>query len=168
LADTNAIGNPVAFEAEVITDPVFGLGLDASLLDAPSWQATAGSSVVNSYIYDRRAPKVFFLHPGPVAGLFIEIQYAADPPDVTVESVNEAPASLPLLIDDTYLTAVNDYLLMRALGKDTDARDQVRSSEAYQRFLNRLGLRLQVERQHDPNRNSPPRDMKRDGGVGAN
>jgi hypothetical protein len=135
---------------------------------APSWQASTGSSVINSYIYNRQVPKVFFLHPGPQAGVYVEIQYAANPPDPQVESIDDAVASETLVIDDTYLTAVNDYLLMRALGKDTDARDQVRSSEAYQRFLNRLGLGLQAERAHDPNRNSPPRDAKREGGSGAN
>lgn len=134
----------------------------------PSWQASTGSSVISSYIYDRRAPKVFFLHPGPAAGVYVELQYAANPPPPQVESVDSAVASETLVIDDTYLTAVNDYLLMRALGKDTDARDPIRSNEAYQRFLNRLGLNLQADRAHDPNRNSAPRDAKREGGSGAN
>jgi hypothetical protein len=39
--DADHQANPLAFEAEVITDPVFGLGLNGSSLDAPSWQATA-------------------------------------------------------------------------------------------------------------------------------
>jgi hypothetical protein len=46
--DLDHQANPVAFEAEVITDPVFGLGLDASLLDAPSWQATADALTVSA------------------------------------------------------------------------------------------------------------------------
>lgn len=135
-------------------------------LDAlrPNWQASTGASVVSNFVYDRRVPRSFYLYPGPAAAVRVQLQYSAVPPDAAVESINGASASSVLSISDIYQTAINDYLLMRALGKDTDARDGQRSGEAYQRFLNRLGLRLQIEKAHDANRNSPPRDDKRDGG----
>jgi predicted amino acid-binding ACT domain protein len=137
-------------------------------LDAvkPSWQASTGSSVIESVIYDRRAPTVFFVYPGVAADVGLMVQYAAVPPDVTVDSVNEATESSAISIDDIYATALTDYLHMRALAKDTDAQDSQRSSEAYQRFLNRLGLKLQVERMADPNANSPPREVKRENSRG--
>ncbi|MFM7100037.1 MAG: phage tail protein, partial [Verrucomicrobiota bacterium] len=39
--DPELQANPMAFLAEVVTDPVFGLGQAESLLNAPSWQANA-------------------------------------------------------------------------------------------------------------------------------
>jgi len=41
--DADSQANPLAFSAEVLTDPVFGLGRDPSLLDAASWQEAADS-----------------------------------------------------------------------------------------------------------------------------
>lgn len=39
--DADSQANPLALAAEVLTDPVFGIGSDPSTLDAASWQATA-------------------------------------------------------------------------------------------------------------------------------
>jgi hypothetical protein len=47
--------NPLALLAELITDPVFGLGIPASKLDSESWQATAEE------LYDRRSE--FYISP---------------------------------------------------------------------------------------------------------
>jgi hypothetical protein len=129
----------------------------------PSWQSGNSGNAVQNYVYDRRAPNVFYVYPGVGATVHVLIQYAGTPPDATIESVNSAVVSTPIAIDDIYVTGINDYLQMRAYGKDTDARDEARSSAAYMRFLNRLGMNVQAERKAEANTNAPPKEPKREG-----
>ena len=46
--DADSQANPLAALAEIVTDPVFGLGQLVELLDAPSWQATADALTAQS------------------------------------------------------------------------------------------------------------------------
>jgi hypothetical protein len=46
--DADHQANPLAALAELVTDPVFGLGQPQSLLDAPSWQTTADALTAQS------------------------------------------------------------------------------------------------------------------------
>lgn len=47
LLDSEGQANPLPILAEAITNPIFGLGQDLSLLDAPSWQAVADALTVD-------------------------------------------------------------------------------------------------------------------------
>jgi hypothetical protein len=162
--DADVTENPVE-TGSAITDNVRAkpaqLKLETLVTDYPVGLSGWGSStglVPDCYVYDRRFPKVFYVYPGAKAADRVHAHWAADPPDVQIEGQYGAAdgSNTPISIDDVYVTALVDYLQMRAHAKDTDAQDLVRSGQDYSRFLNRLGLKLQVDRAMDPNTNSPP------------
>lgn len=135
---------------------------------APDWHSEApAADEIDHYTYDERSPKTFYVYRKlNVQNHMVEMHFSSTPTDALVKGVNGGTANTTIAIDDIYQTALYDFMLMRAHAKDTDAQNMAESDGAYRRFLNRLGLKLQVDRNADPNRNSPPREAKHGGADG--
>lgn len=140
--------------------------IDGEEIDAlaPDWHSEpALASEVEHYVYDGRSPKTFYVYRKLRSARYVEMHFSASPVDVQVKGVYSKTANTAITLDDIYQTPLYDYVMMRAHAKDTDAQSIQESELVYRRFLNRLGLKVQVDKAFDPNRNSPPRDAKRGG-----
>lgn len=128
--------------------------IDRSDLDQVqrNWQDPSNAtSEVEHYIYDERFPKFFKLYPVPVAGLQIEIGYAASPPDVEIEQ--------PISVDDIYANTLMDYMLARMYQKNTTLTNAAnKSQQHYQLFYQSLGVKFEADRAMSPNSQSNRED----------
>lgn len=127
----------------------------------PNWHADTAQAAIVNYCYDGRSPRTFYVYPMVLAAVSVEAHLQVVPADVQVKGVENASDNTVIALSDLYQTAIYDYMMMRAHAKDTDARDLNESDSSYRKFLQRLGLKVQVDKAFDPNRNSPPREQKR-------
>lgn len=127
----------------------------------PTWHSDTAATAIQNYTYDGRSPRNFYVYPRPATAISVEAHLQVVPQNVEVQGVNDAPIDTNIALDDLYQTALYDYVMFRAMAKNTDAKNDGESMAAYRAFLNRLGLKLQVDRAADPNRNSPPQEPKR-------
>jgi hypothetical protein len=116
----------------------------------PTWHTSTAGAAVKNYTYDGKSPKVFYVYPRPSAAIYVEAHMRVVP-----EVVEETDA---ISIDDIYVTAIHDYIVMRSKMKATDVADDAAAEAYYQRFLNRLGLKLRVDKSVDPHapKSNPP------------
>jgi hypothetical protein len=127
----------------------------------PSWHTDTASMTIKNYVYDGRSPRAFYVYPQPAVSLSVEMHMAVVPTDVTMQDVNGGAIDSQISVDDVYQTAIYDFVVFRALSKNTDAKNDQEAVRSYQAFLNRLGLKLQADRAFDPHRNAPPQEPKR-------
>lgn len=110
--------------------------LDASL---PSWHSATPENDVQHYAYDPRTPRTFFVFPPAVAGRVVEIAYSAVPSLLTTTTD-------VIGVDDAYANVLLDYVMYRALAKDTEHPANAQRAMAYrQAFENSLGLKAQAD-----------------------
>jgi hypothetical protein len=81
----------------------------------PTWHADATGTTVTQFMYDPRNPLEFFVYPPqPASGqAFVELVYSSYPADLTADTQTVG-------IDDTYVTALVDYIVYRALSIDAE------------------------------------------------
>lgn len=127
----------------------------------PSWHTDTAATSIQNYVFDARAPRTFYVYPRPATAITVEAALSVVPTKVTVNGVSSGITDSVIGLDDVYATALYDYVCFRALKKNTDSKNDGEADRAYQAFLNRLGLKLQVDRSHDPNRNAPPKEPRR-------
>jgi hypothetical protein len=106
------------------------------LLDAisPDWHLpTKAKAKVEHFCYAATDPKTFYVFPPSPGGNSVEVIYNANPAQVGIGN--------PISVDDIYASALVDYILFRALAKDTDYAPTGPSSGAhYQAFLAAIGV----------------------------
>lgn len=121
--------------------------LDAQL---PGWHYERPNAEVVHYSYSMLDPKAYYVYPPqPAANQnYVELVYGASPPDAT-----EGGA---ITIDDTYQTALLDYVLYRAYLKDAEyAADSGRAQHHQQAFIGALTGKAKVEALANPNAGAP-------------
>lgn len=100
-------------------------------LDAfqPDWHSpTKAKPKVEHYCYTPADPKTFYVYPPSPGGNSVEVIYNANPAQVGIGNA--------ISVDDIYASALVDYILFRALAKDTDyAPNALNPSTHYQAFL---------------------------------
>jgi hypothetical protein len=137
--------------------------IDRRVLDdqLPDWHNTpsAGTIVIEHYIYNPLDPKTFYLYPKPTALAQIELIYSSAPTTVTsTGGANDLTdiASTVIDIDDVYANAILDYLLYRAYSKDADYAGNVTRAQAhFQSFQSSLGLKTQSDSAATPRARTP-------------
>lgn len=106
----------------------------------PDWYGTTGESSPEAFIYDEREPKTFFLFPGVVAELKINIVYSATPP---IRTVAELDSGGEADLDSIYSNAIIEYMLYKAHSKDFEYSETAKATMHYQMFSSILGLKNQ-------------------------
>jgi hypothetical protein len=98
----------------------------------PGWTTTMASGTVKHYIYSANAPDIFYVYPPqPAAPKYVECVYSARPVLITA-----ATDGIKITIDDFYQNALLDYVLYRALSKDSEYGNQDAKAMAhYQLFI---------------------------------
>ncbi len=120
--------------------------VDMEILDsqAPNWHMNAPQQQVVHYCYHEQDLKNFYVYPPNNGAGVVELVYSAAPPNTILGGV--------IAIDDIYLSALVDYVMYRAYGKDAEfAADPQRANNHYIAFSNALGGKMQMEVGFDPN-----------------
>lgn len=102
----------------------------------PKWYGTTGEEEPEAFIYDERQPKTFFLFPGVVAGLKVEVVYSATPPVRTDADIDEKAD-----LDSIYSNAMIEYMLYMAHSKDFEHSEQAKAQTHFQMFQALMGLK---------------------------
>lgn len=121
--------------------------VDVDLMDQfnPDWHFADDGEAVIHFMYDESMPKIFWNTP-PVAAdsVWVEITYAATPPDAT--------ALGNIILSDKFEAPLLDYILYRAYSKDaTNPASATRASAYFQVFKEGIIEIAGVERMTDPN-----------------
>lgn len=97
------------------------------------WHSKGSKLLVEKFAYDQREPKHFDVYPAmpgadgtPVLAA-LEVIYAANPPVVTALLTDMATLSQTLTLSDEYLSPLVDWVLWRALSKDSEAANLERA-----------------------------------------
>jgi len=100
-------------------------------LDAfqPDWHLPIkAKSKVEHFCWSPNDPKTFYVYPPSPGGNSVELVYNANPSQVGVGSA--------IAVDDIFASALVDYILFRALAKDTDYAPNAASADThYRAFL---------------------------------
>ncbi|MBT4080643.1 MAG: hypothetical protein HOE82_08525 [Gammaproteobacteria bacterium] len=123
--------------------------IDRSILDdqIPEWHRTAAKSTddIDSYTFDDRNPKVFYIYPNAGTDTRLEVLCSAAPAEVTALTDT-------LTLDDIYLTPLVDYVVYRAFSKEADyTANESRAQQFRNSFYESLGIRQQVADITSPN-----------------
>lgn len=104
----------------------------------PNWPSTTGDAV-EAIIYDQRDPKVFWAYPRPTGTWYVQLVYAADPPDVAAGNIDSAT----IAVDDKYDTPIHDYIVGYAVLKNFRPGEYPKAAFFLQRFEQATGIALQ-------------------------
>lgn len=111
----------------------------------PAWRAEeVGPAEV--YFYDGNNPLEFEVYPPQAGGETIEVVYNAAPGDAEISG--------NVVINDLYADSLIDYIVYRALSKDTEdsALDLNRATAFYRAFLVSIGYKETVDGEVEPRR----------------
>ena len=97
----------------------------------PGWTTTLPNSVVKHFIYSNSDPLIFYVYPPqPSVPKYVECVYSARPTLITAATVG-----IKITISDFYQNALLDYVIYRALSKDSEYGNQDAKAMAhYQLF----------------------------------
>lgn len=110
----------------------------------PNWHTDTASSEVRNYIYDVQDQLAFYVYPPNTGTGYIELNYSAQPTDLTSES-----QTIPIF--DVFQQALVDYILFRACGKDAEYAPGVQLAQAYlATFTSGVQGKSQSEATNDP------------------
>ncbi len=102
---------------------------------APLWHSMAKTAAPQHFVFEPMAPKTFYVYPPSTGGVQAEIMYGASPPDVT-------DAGNPIALDSVYVNPMVDYLVYRALAKDSETVGNAERAMLYRKsFENTMGLK---------------------------
>lgn len=105
----------------------------------PGWTIAAKNSVVKHYIYTPAEPLTFYVYPPQTnSPSYVQLVYSAIP--VTIAN---ASVGTKITVPDHYANALLDYILYRALSKDSEYGNQDPKAQLhYQAFVKLLSVEL--------------------------
>ncbi len=129
--------------------------LDTTL---PNWHTAIPSAVVQFYCFDERDPKAFWVFPPqPATGQGHVQQLRADnPADCTLNGVDGETEDSALSIADEYANDLFNFIMDRALGKETDEASAARALPYRQKYMQSLGIKEAAEMKTEPRRGKAP------------
>lgn len=125
--------------------------INRSVLDdqRPAWHTDTATVNIQNYTFDVRQPKSFFVYPPATTAAQLEVVYADLPTAHALSAANLDPASSSsdvILVDDTYISAIIDWILYRAFSKDAEfAANAARAGAHYQTFMSSIGTKTQSD-----------------------
>ena len=120
------------------------------ILDAQSqgWHNLSGVTEIVHFMFDPRAPKVFYVYPpAAVSGAAVDLVYSALPTDIAEPAAGTDFAAVTgnISVPDIYSNALQDYVLYRAYTKDSQyAGNEARAQARYAAFANALGIEIKA------------------------
>lgn len=125
--------------------------IDRSVLDdqRPAWHTETGTVNIQNYTFDIRQPKEFFVYPPATTDAKVEVVYADLPGAHALSEAQLNPSgndTTTINVEDTYLTAILDWILYRAFSKDAEhAANAARAGAHYQAFMSGIGTKTQSD-----------------------
>lgn len=110
-----------------------------------NWMGSPTKRNVDEYVTDLRSPLVFLVNPPNNGTGSIEIMYGAVPPDLTQQSGDP-----PIVVKDTYETAIYYYVLALAYAKNTKRQDLAKSQSFMGMFNQSVGIRSSAQASVSP------------------
>lgn len=121
---------------------VRGASMDEIDAQAPTWRTLAQTTAIRHWMQDERDERTFYTYPPASAGAVIEI-VTVDVPTAIAEpapSANYDTVVGNLSVRDVYANALVDYLVFRAMSKETEYADKQTAALHYGAFAQSIGL----------------------------
>jgi len=124
---------------------------DRQLLDDsdPTWHTGKPKATIKHYVFDDRAPTLFYVYPPAIAGTKVELLQAALPAQAVETDEPAADAALP--VGREYREAVINYVCYRAKAKDSEYANAGEAGAYYQAFEASLGVKTNADVNASPN-----------------
>lgn len=167
---------PADVQGLSLTDIVRNMGIDGAtpgasisvvsreLLDAYSrmWHASRASRVIEHYTYDPTTPQHFYVYPPAAEGVWVEINYCADPKPVPAPAQagaygKDGASTQTITLDDRWADDLLNYVVARAWMKDAEHAGNAASVQLYSGlFINSINAQVAALTGKNPNlRNLP-------------
>lgn len=118
----------------------------------PNWHTATAAAEVRNYIYDIQDQTVFYVYPPNTGTQYVELNYSAQPTDLTSET-----DVIPIF--DIFQSALVDYILYRACSKDAEYAPGLALAQGYlATFVAAVGGKAQTETTNDPVQALNPRN----------
>ena len=124
----------------------------------PTWHSETAVTAVTNYLFDLQDQTSFYVYPPADGTGYLEINYSAQPADLTAESQS-------IVLYDTVEPAILAYTLAMAFGKDAEFAGNAAMAKFYMdAFQAALGAKDKAEQSNDPVEGLFARDPGRKGG----
>ena len=118
----------------------------------PNWNSDTPKAEVRNYIYTNQDQLAFYVYPPNNGTQYVEINYSAQPTDLTSET-----QVIPIF--DIFQTALVDYILYRACSKDAEYAPGLALAQGYMAtFVAAIQAKSQSEITNDPTQALSPRN----------
>jgi hypothetical protein len=128
--------------------------ISREILDSfnPDWNSDTAKAEVRNYIYTNQDQLAFYVYPPNTGTQKIEINYSAQPADLTAES-----QVIPIF--DVFQSSLVDYILYRACTKDAEYAPGVELGKTYlASFVAAIQGKTESEVTNDPTQALSPRN----------
>lgn len=128
--------------------------ISREILDSfnPYWNTDTATAEVRNCIYTDQDQTAFYVYPPNTGTQYIELNYSAQPADLTLETQ-------PIPIFDVFQSALVDYILYRACSKDAEYAPGVALSQSYMAtFIAAIQGKNQSEIANSPTQALGPRN----------
>jgi hypothetical protein len=110
----------------------------------PNWHTDTAAAEVRNYIYDVQDQLAFYVYPPNTGTQYIELNYSAQPTNLTTES-----QTIPIF--DIFQQALLDYIMFRACSKDAEYAPGLQLAQGYlATFTAGVTGKTQSEATNDP------------------
>lgn len=128
--------------------------ISREILDSfnPDWNTDTAKAEVRNYIYTNQDQLAFYVYPPNTGTQKIEINYSAQPADLTAET-----QVIPIF--DVFQSALVDYILYRACSKDAEYAPGLQLAQGYMAtFVAAIQGKSESEVTNDPSQALSPRN----------
>jgi hypothetical protein len=109
----------------------------------PDWICGEGAEAAEAYCYEESNPGAFWLYPGVVEGVRVDVVLSALPAPITTDDLGSDAA---IQFDAAYVTPCMDWMIFRAYLKDSDnTANSARGQLHLQAFAQFLGVKIKTD-----------------------
>lgn len=110
-----------------------------------SWHTEAGSETIDHYVFNEKTPTQYSVTPPPADSVYVELEYAANPPDLETEDDI-------LALDDIWMEPLREYVLYLCYSDNaTNMQERSRAEWHLQKFYVALGEEAKAKIVYSPN-----------------
>ncbi|HWH83243.1 MAG TPA: DUF6682 family protein [Burkholderiaceae bacterium] len=132
---------------------------ERTVLDSqsPLWHTLTGAAV-SSFMYDPRTPRYFYVTPGVVGAMWVEIAFTAQPIKIPAGGAPGAEiygaggsSAVTISVADEFADDLTDYIVARTNMRETEWADATKATAFAQRFMNSLNAKVTALTGNNPN-----------------